>query len=162
MSRLVKKLDGNRAVVFDVGSFDSWCVYVVESNGTRKAPLDVTYFSDLLAISKKYHKDKVYDDFVRIYDQTTEIIDPSVLDLIDDIVKHYNPVDRIAVEQWFVVIYAGMIAEENKAFAKLKKRVKRLGMHQVLKLGMSAIDAAHFSRGKPWRDLDKIMRPLGF
>ncbi len=36
------------------------------------------------------------------------------------------------MEIWFNVLYAGMVAEENKENAVLKKRIKRLGMHQVL------------------------------
>ncbi len=55
-----------------------------------------------------------------------------------------------------------MIAEDNKENAILKKIVKRLEMHQVLILNMPARDAAKFSYGKNWRDLDAIMKPLGF
>jgi hypothetical protein len=55
-----------------------------------------------------------------------------------------------------------MIAEENKANAILKKRVKRLGVHQVLVLGMPPSEAAKFSNGKKWRDLDAIMKSNGF
>lgn len=36
------------------------------------------------------------------------------------------------MEIWLNVLYAGMIAEENKENAVLGKRIKRLGMHQVL------------------------------
>ncbi|MBX2965337.1 MAG: hypothetical protein KF845_04265 [Cyclobacteriaceae bacterium] len=85
-----------------------------------------------------------------------------MLALIDSITNTYNENDKIIVEQWFTVIYAGMIAEENKRFSILKKRVKRLGMHQVLKLNMSAKDAAKFSYEKKWKELDEIMKPLGF
>ena len=63
---------------------------------------------------------------------------------------------------WFTVIYAGMVAEENKAFAMLKKRIKRLGMHQVLVEGFDADYAAHFSRGKKWPELDSLMKQRGF
>ncbi len=162
MAQLVKQLRNNRSVVFDTGKFDDWCVYVVESNGTKKAPFDETYFSDLFQISRKYTQDKVYNDFVSIYNATTKNIDNNTLSLIDNITNTYSNEDQIIIEQWFTVIYAGMIAEENKQFAILKKRVKRLGMHQVLKLNMSAKDAAKFSYGKKWRELDAIMQPLGF
>ncbi len=162
MVRLIKQLQNNRAVIFDTGKFDDWCVYIVESNGNKKAPFDETYFGDLFNISHKYSSNKVYNDFVRIYEPTSKIIDPSVLTLIDEIVTSYNDEDRTLVEQWLTVIYAGMIAEENKANAILKKRVKRLGMYQVLILNMPAKDAAKFSYGKKWRDLDAIMRPFGF
>lgn len=100
--------------------------------------------------------------FYLIYQQITKNIDTNVLALIDSITNTYNENDKIIVEQWFTVIYAGMIAEENKRFSILKKRVKRLGMHQVLKLNMSAKDAAKFSYEKKWKELDEIMKPLGF
>lgn len=162
MSRLVKKLENNRSVIFDTGKFDNWCVYVVESNGSKKAPFDETYFTDLFHISQKYSNNKVYNDFVLIYERTTRTIDQEVLLLIDEIVTTYKNPDKIIVEQWLTVIYAGMIAEENKERAILKKRIKRLGMHQVLMLNIPAQEAAKFSYGKKWRDLDAIMKPMGF
>lgn len=161
MARIIKQLQNNRAVVFDSGKFDDWCVYVVESNGAKKAPFDETYFNDLQQISQKYANDKVYHDFVEIYERTTRNIDEGVLALIDEIVASYKQEDKIILEQWLTVLYAGMIAEENKEKAILKKRVKRLGMHQVLMLNMPARQAAKYSYGKNWRELDAIMRTLG-
>jgi len=162
MATLVKQLQNNRSVIFDKGKFDDWCVYVVESNGNKKAPFDETYFHDLYNISHHYPQHKVYNDFVSIYERTTKSIDTTVTDLIDEIVSTYTQQDKIMVEQWLTVIYAGMIAEENKALAILKKRIKRLGMHQVLILNMPAKDAAKFSNGKKWKELDAIMKSLGF
>ena len=83
MSVLVKSLRNNRSVVFGAGRFDNWCVYVVESNGYRKPPLDKIYFEELYNISKKYLANKVYDDFIAIYDVTTKDIDLKVIALID-------------------------------------------------------------------------------
>lgn len=162
MARLIKNLKNNRQVIFDTGKFDDWCVYIVESNGTKKAPYDVTYFSDLLNISQHYKNNKVYSDFVAIYDLTTKHIDQNVLNTIDKIVTTYQKQHQIIIEQWITVIYAGMIAEENKANAILKKRVKRLGIYQVLVLGIPPAVAANFSKGKKWRDLDAIMIPYDF
>ncbi len=162
MARLVKQLQNNRTVIFDSGRFDDWCVYVVESKGSKKAPLDETYFSDLFQISQNYPNNKVYNDFVKIYERTNRTIDNDVLRLIDEIVATYNDEHKIIVEQWFTVIYAGMIAEENKENAILKKRIKRLGMHQVLVLNIPAREAAKFSYGKNWKELDKLMKSLGF
>jgi len=162
MATLIKNLRNNRQVIFDTGRFDDWCVYVVESNGVKKAPFDSTYFSDLHSISQHYQNSKVYNDFVAIYDLTNRSINPQTITLIDNIVLTYNLEHQVVIEQWFSVIYAGMIAEENKANTILKKRVKRLGMHQVLILGMPATEAARFSYGKKWRELDAIMRPYGF
>ena len=162
MSKLIKDLANNRKVIFDTGNFDDWCVYVVEGNGTKKAPFDIEYFSDLKQLSSNYLNDKIYDDFVHIYDKTTSTIDSDVIKLIDDIVTTYNIEDQAIIEQWFSVLYARMVAEENKQFAVLKKRIKRLGMHQTLKLNFLPQVAANFSKGKKWRELDTVMHALGF
>lgn len=162
MPRLIKNLKNNRKVIFDSGKFDEWCVYVVESDGRRKAPFDVDYFTDLKTLSTQYIGNKVYEDFVSIYVLTTRNIDANVLAEIDKIVSTYKTDHQVIIEQWFTVLYAGMIAEENKQFAILKKRVKRLGMHQVLIDNLSPSIAANFSKGKKWRELDAIMRPKGF
>jgi hypothetical protein len=82
MPRLIKKLKNNRSVVFDSGKFDDWCVYVEESNGIRKAPFDETYFTDLVQIAQKYKENKVYQDFVCIYENTTSKINQITLTLI--------------------------------------------------------------------------------
>lgn len=162
MARLVKNIRYQRRVIFDKGKFDDWCVYVVERNGHRKAPLDVEYFHDLKMIALGYPDDKVYRDFLKIYELTTSSVEATVIQAIDNIVKTYKQDDQELIEQWFTVLYAGMIAEENKEKAILKKRVKRLGMHQVLMEDIPVQEAANFSKGKSWRELDKIMLEKGF
>ncbi|MDR0547385.1 MAG: hypothetical protein LBG77_07370 [Dysgonamonadaceae bacterium] len=163
MATLIKNLRNDRKVVFDSGRFDTWCVYVVELYGSRNSPRDNQYFADLQSMAQKYSDNKVYDDFVRIYDSTTASIkDDNVLSLIDEIVVTYNDEDKIIIEQWFSVIYGGMIAEENKEFTKLGKRVKRLGMYQVLIENMNPNVAANFSKGKTWQELDALMKGYGF
>ncbi|WP_291856820.1 hypothetical protein [Marinilabilia sp.] len=162
MSTLVKQLKNQRKVIFDRGKFDEWCVWVVEPDGIKVAPRDEEYFSDLYKISKTYAPYKVYNDFLEVFNRTTNTIEENVLSLIDSITSTYLHGDQKLVEQWFTVVYAGMVAEENKEHAVLKKRVKRLGVYQVLILGMSAAKAASFSKGKPWRELDAIMKNYGF
>ncbi|MBK9334029.1 MAG: hypothetical protein IPM96_16895 [Ignavibacteria bacterium] len=80
----------------------------------------------MFIISNKYNKDKVYYDFVDIYEKTTGSIDSSVLNQIDKIVGTYNKDDKIIIEQWFTVIYGGMIAEENKKACKIKEKNKTI------------------------------------
>lgn len=161
MSRLIKKLRNNKLVIFDKGRIDFWCVYLVENN-RKYAPSDVTYFTDFLNISKLYPPGKVYQDFVSIYNVTTKSVDQQVLNLIDVITDTYQEVHQLLMEQWFTVIYAGMIAEENKENAVLKKRIKRLGMYQVLVLGIIPPVAAKFSIGKKAGELRSIMQSYGF
>jgi len=162
MVTLIKALKNNRKVVFDSGAFDAWCVYVVENDGRRNAPQDNKYFFDLQVISQKYANNKVYADFVKVYDLTTATIEENILLLIDDIVETYNDEDKILIEQWFSVIYGGMIAEEKKANAILKKRIKRLGMYQTLIQNMNPNDAANYSKGKKVAELSPLMQSYGF
>lgn len=162
MSRLVKILCNNKRVIFDTGRFDEWCVFVVEADGHKYAPRDAEYFSDLLTIAAKYGPLKVYSDFVSLYELTTKSVQPEALNRIETIAESYSSDDKKLIEQWFTVIYAGMIAEENKANTILKKRIKRLGMYQILIQGMSAQEAAKFSFGRKWQDLDLLMLHYGF
>ncbi|MEI8165737.1 MAG: hypothetical protein WCG26_05140, partial [Chloroflexales bacterium] len=62
--------------------------------------------------------------------------------------------DSLAVDILLSILYAGMIAEENKHRAKLRKRVKRLGVHQVLVEHLAPEEAATFSKGKSWEVID--------
>ena len=146
---------------FDKGSFDEWCVYLTCPNREKYAPKDIEYFTELQNLNKKYKNNQIYNDFIKFYDKTNNKIDDSVNDLITTLSKKYKD-DSLIVDIWFSVIYGGMIAEENKRYAILKKRVKRLGLHQVLIDGLSPHISANFSKGKKWRELDKICKGKGF
>lgn len=56
----------------------------------------------------------------------------------------------------------GMIAEENKENTQLGKQIKRLGVHQVLIEKMGCNEAANFSKGIRWRQIDAICSSKGF
>ena len=148
-------------IEFDAGSFDNWCVYITKPGGERFAPTDVQYFSRLKKLGEKYGHRKIYDDFVVIFNRTFKNIDPAVFDLISVLSKFYED-DSLEIEIWFNVLYAGMIAEENKENAILKKRIKRLGMFQLLIEGLNPEIAANFSKGKKWKELDLLMKSKGF
>ncbi len=55
------------------------------------------------------------------------------------------------------IIYAGMVTEETKKNSPLKKRKKRVGMHQLLIEKYLPESAAVFSKGRKWRELDQTM-----
>lgn len=161
MRTLIKRISNGSIIEFDSGSFDDWCVYLSRTGERRFAPKDIQYFTEIQNYAKKYTSNKIYNDFVKIYDITSSDIKKDVLDKITDISNHYDE-DSINIDIWFTVIYAGMVAEENKKFAILKKRVKRLGMHQILIENKTPSFAANFSKGKKWRELDIIMKKHGF
>lgn len=127
----------------------------------RYAPRDTEYFTFFKDLGIKYNSQRVYDDFVKIFNLTTDEVEKTVLDQITIIAKTYGN-DSADVDVWYTVVYAGMVAEQNKAFTKLGKRIKRLGMHQSLLQNYNAGAAASFSKGKPWRELHLLMTNLGF
>jgi len=161
MPTLIKNVRNRNIVEFDTGSFDNWCVYLTRPGQTRYAPADREYFSKLKLLGDIHGYKKIYNDYVAFYTQTNSSIDINVLDLITGLTNAYGT-DAEEMDIWFSVIYAGMVAEENKAHAKLKKRIKRLGMHQVLIEGLDAGYAANFSRGKKSEELDVLMKEKGF
>jgi hypothetical protein len=161
MPQKLNTLSNGGFIEFDSGCFDGWCVFVTMPGKQRFAPTDVQYFSRLKVISENFGPQKVYDDFVVIFNRTTKNVDSKVFELITILSRFYNT-DAMEIELWLNVIYAGMIAEENKENAILKKRIKRLGIHQVLIDGFTPEEAAVFSKGKKWKELDELMRLKGF
>ncbi len=83
------------------------------------------------------------------------------MNFITEVTSDYGN-DSLEMDILFTIIYAGMVAEENKANMVLKKRIKRLGMHQSLIENTPADYAANFSKGKKWRELDTLCRQRGF
>ncbi len=161
MPTLIKNIGNRNLIEFDKGSFDEWCVYLTRVGQARYAPLDIEYFSRLKTLGNLYGHAKIYNDFIRFYSPANKNIEPAILQLITQISNDYET-DGEEVDVWFSIIYAGMVAEENKVNAILKKRIKRLGMHQVLIEATDADYAANFSKGKKWKELDEIMRKKGF
>ncbi|MEM7537007.1 MAG: hypothetical protein AAF639_32835 [Chloroflexota bacterium] len=147
MPTLIKVFNNNTRLEFDQGTFDAWCIYFVRPDGTRVAPKDVQYFAHLQRLGERYGKERLYADFVQIYESTTAWLDPDVLSLITTIASEYAQ-NITNVDIILTTIYAGMVAEENKNRAILKKRIKRLGVYQVLMEGLSPEDAANFSKGR--------------
>lgn len=70
--------------------------------------------------------------------------------------------DALEINILFTILYAGMVAEENKVNTKLGKRIKRLGMYQISLEDMSAQQAANYSRGMSWREIARECANRGF
>jgi hypothetical protein len=162
MERLVKQFQNQQKIIFDTGKFDDWCVYLVTNDGKRSAPKDLDYFTELQKIAKTYPDNKLYKDFVSIYQSTKASIETTLLEKITRLSNTYLPHHKTRIELLFTILYAGMIAEENKEKAILKKRIKRLGVHQILIQKHSPAYAANFSKGKNWKELHALMQSLGF
>jgi len=161
MATLIKNVRQRNVVEFDKGSFDVWCVYLTRHGQPRFAPKDVECFTILKELGNWHGHQKIYDDFVKFYFPTGKTVDAQTLNLITQITNDYNK-DAEEMDIWFTVIYAGMIAEENKAKTTLGKRIKRLGMHQLLIENKDPAYAANFSKGKKYAELNTAMKAIKF
>jgi hypothetical protein len=149
--------DGSK-VVFSQGKFDAWCIYHVQGTFAH-AIRDVEVFK----LMGKYTDQKrfmLYKDFLTIFEQVVNVINDDVVAKITATSMGYPKPGE--VEFIFIFLYAGMVAEENKEKAILKKYIKRLGVHQVLIERMPAEIAANYSRGKSWRELKLECEARGF
>ncbi len=154
MARLIKLFSNGSKLFFDKGVFDEWCVYMQHSGARKYAPTDVQYFGRLQQYARTFGAKVVYTDFLKIYEQTKKSVSAEVLAYITELSAKYGN-DSTLVEMDFTIIYAGMIAEENKAYTKLGKRIKRLGVYQVLIEGVAPTVAAQFSKGKKWTEIEQ-------
>ena len=161
MPKLIYTFSDGAILFYDAGRFDEWCVYLQPLNKKRMAPKDVQYFQRLCQLASQYGTERLMTDFLAIYCRTTTLISATVLKLIHALSFDYGD-EALSVEKVFTILYAGMVAEENKQNAILKKRIKRLGVHQVLVENMSPVQAAQFSKGKNWAELDAQCRQRGF
>lgn len=144
------------------GRFDDYCVYLTRPGQGKHAPKDAEYFSFFIEKSRKYSSEKIYDDYVSIYEKTTNQIDYKIFEEIEEISMSYDEEDKLDFYVWYSVIYLGMVAEERRERAVLKKRIKRLGMYQILFERMSAVEAATFSMGKKVAELSPLCSERGF
>lgn len=161
MARLIQTFADGSKLEFDQGKFDEWCIFYTSADQSRYAPHDVEYFQDLKEMGKKYSGNLIYDDFTEVFQQTTSALNNDTLRFIKKLSQKYKP-DQLRLEKLFTILYAGMLAEENKANKKLGKRIKHLGVYQVLIDELPIHTAANYSRGKNWRLLDETCKNLGF
>lgn len=158
MPTIIKAFQDGSHLEYDTGRFDDWCIY---QTPPRTAPRDIEYFSRLQELSQIYGNERIYADFIKVYDRTKATLDPEILQNITEFASQYTH-HRLEMDKLFTIVYAGMVAEENKANTILKKRIKRLGIYQVLIEGLSPQEAANFSRGKKASIIDKECRQRGF
>ena len=161
---LIQKFDDGSALHYKQGQFDEWCVSYEYAKGYFYAPRDEKYFQVLKNTAEKYGYDRVYQDFVHIYDKTGDKIEQSVLDEIESIAKSYTDHfgQRLDIQLMFVILYAAMVAEENKEKTKLGKRVKRHGVCLLLFEHKTPKEAANFDKGRNWREIAEMCEKYGF
>ena len=159
--QIIKHFSDNSFLTFGRGSFDDWCVFLKRPNMARFAPRDSLYFSQLKELAKKHGADKIYKDYVMLYSVTKPEIEQRILDGITRLTSGYGE-DSLELDIIFTILYMGMVAEENKKGTKLGKRIKRLGMYELLINDKDVLYAADFMRGKRWWEINQMCRKYGF
>ena len=159
LPRLTTKLSPAVNISFTQGKFDSWCIELI-GPGYPKYPTDEWYFGKLKDFAEVLSSEVVYEDFVFLYEKTTKDFDNTVIEWIVGV--SYDYPDPLEMQAIFTTLYYGMIAEENKENTKLGKRIKRLGVHELLVYGDSVKEAAHSMRGQIWQVINDRCREAGF
>ena len=150
---IIRTFRDGSVLEFGAGRFDHWCVYLTRPDRPRYPPKDTDYFAHLRSLAVRHGALMLYADFLAIYHRTTKQVSPHVLEMIYHMAKAYGD-DDLEVDILLSILYASMIAEENKRRARLRKRVKRLGVHQVLFEDLAPEEAATFSKDKSWEVID--------
>ncbi len=155
------QLEDGSSLSFGRGSFDDYCVYFTSATGRRHAPRDIEYFKELVEIATTHGSRQVYQDFCEVFTATNKDVDPAVFERISRLAARYKN-DRLRFTICMATIYLGMIAEERRAHTRLGKRIKRLGVHQLLIDRLTPAAAANYSRGMRWDVIDGHCNARGF
>lgn len=148
-------------IYFARGNFDDWCVYRRAPGERARPPRDADYFAELLRLGERYGRGRVYAYFRAVYDLTDNTRRWSVFKLVGEQGSSLGEADGLPYAKVMVTLYYAMVAEENREPARrypLKKKVKKIGVFQVLIEGLSPSEAASFSRGTPARVLLELLR----
>ena len=90
MGTVIKVYSDGSFLEFDRGKFDDWCVFHTDKNGIRKAPRDTEYFINIKNLAKQYGTEKVYQDFVKVYDSVNRDDIRTSLENISDVAETYG------------------------------------------------------------------------
>lgn len=161
MGRIMKRFADGSFLEYDRGSFDDWCVYLTDASGNRRPPLDTDCFLQLKLLADQFGTDKVYGDYVMVYDMTGRQASPEDMCGISRLAESYGA-HALRADTILSILYMAMIAEERKAGTRLGKRIKRLGIHKLLIENSSVDDAANFMRNMSWRKIDRLCGERGF
>lgn len=157
----IRKFGDGSFLEYGRGAFDDWCVYLTRPGKKKYAPTDIQYFEFFQLLARRYKKENVYSDFIDIYNMVSNNIEGVVFDKIDEFSHKYKELE-LEYQINMTVIYMGMVAEQNKKYTKLGKRVKRLGFYQTVILDYRPSEAAYFSKGRKWFEIDEICQTYGF
>ena len=161
MLREIKRLRNGTVFSYGMGSYDDWCVYETTEEVRAKRVGDYDYFKKIRELGEIYGRAEVFEDFCDIYEATRTEVDNKVLsDISRSCEKYHDDYDK--AEYAFCLLYLSMVAEMNKEYSRLGKRIKGLGIHQLLFQKMKIHDIANFTRGKKWFEVAAACEQHGF
>lgn len=148
------------------GNIDDWCVYFEKRGDEPIARRDEEYFGDLMDMKNKYGGERIYRDFVKIYDKTTGQFNPSIFSEIEEIARTYLE-DGLKMMILLSTLYMAMVSEFNylirgKIPSKMKNKLKRLAVYQITMENYTPQKAANFSRNRGSKELTEECRKRGF
>ena len=83
------------------------------------------------------------------------------LGIINEVAERYGQ-EKEPILRMLIILHMGMVAENLKRHTRLGKRIKRLGVHDLLLDSGDVNNAAHFMRGMGWREIDALCIERGF
>jgi hypothetical protein len=143
------------------GHFDARQVYHSRPNALSHPAKTEDTLSRLGQLGQLYCPHAIYADFVVVYNRTTHSISPHIFDLIHHMARGYAT-DALEIEVLFAILWAEMVVAEAARRDRLKRRIKRLGVHYVLLEGYSGVSAAAACQSNSWLLLDSACRERGF
>jgi len=142
------------------GAFDSWRVTFLDSEGKQtSSPKDTAFFDYFISLTQYGNtRERIFKE-IKSLSRHISHNSPTELEYLRDEVLMVGELLSIPKEEILkfekatMSLLAAMLSEEKKAFTKLGKKLKLLGLHQVLIGGMEPKVAANWSRGKPWVEI---------
>ncbi len=147
-------------LTFGKGPSADWAIYMKRPNQRSKESTMADCILGLNALGERYGGERLYSNFLQIYDlATTEICD-EVFSTIYSIAQEYSS-DLMDVMLLFSEIYAHMVALENNADVKGGKIRCRLAVYMLLMEDQDAKFVTTFVRKAKKDDIDNICELKG-
>jgi len=145
-------------IYYGYGQFDYYCVHVLKPKSKRVwKPRDTECFMWLKRMGKKYGNDKLYEDFLKIYEPITTDTD---MGDIENIVKEVSSKYRYS-QEWWIILALTIKAELHKKNTKLGKTIKHLGVYELLNEDKKVRDIVLDINDENWMALKESMLEKG-
>jgi hypothetical protein len=133
----------------DPSNQHKWFTYFDQLHPDKQYANYVEHLRELQNFAAKYSAQRIYRDFVKIYEGTVLNINPEILKLIARISESYGE-DAADLNYLFTIIYFAMLSEQHRKDARLGKRIKRLAVYQALFDQYPAEEINYYPSRKWW------------